>query len=81
MGFIREIMVGLMGRWPKSTPLRAQAEERVDLGDIVCERISYDVEPGARVPAYQFAPRNLRPGERRAGVFAHHLHTRQFPFV
>jgi dienelactone hydrolase len=78
MSSFREIMVGLLGRWPEPTPLEPRVDERVDLGDVVRERVSYSVEPGERVPAYLFVPRNVRPGERRAGVFAHHQHAGQF---
>jgi hypothetical protein len=78
MGYFREIMAGLLGRWPEPGPLEARVEERVDLGDVVRERVSYNVEPGERAPAYLFVPRGLRPGERRAGVFAHHQHAGQF---
>lgn len=78
MGSFREIMVGLLGRWPVRTPLDARVEERVDLGDVTRERVSYHVEPDERVPAYLFVPRDVRPGERRAGVFAHHQHAGQF---
>ena len=78
MGAFRELMVGLLGRWPEPAPPEARVEERVDLGDVVRERISYNVEPGERVPAYLFLPRGVQPGERRAGVFAHHQHAGQF---
>jgi dienelactone hydrolase len=78
MGAFREIIVGLMGQWPEPAPLDARIEERVDLGDVVRERISYNVEPGQRVPAYLFVPADVRTGERRAGVFAHHQHAGQF---
>jgi dienelactone hydrolase len=78
MGDFREILVGLMGRWPESAAVDACVEERVDLGDVVRERISYNVEPEERVPAYLFVPRELQPGERRAGIFAHHQHAGQF---
>jgi dienelactone hydrolase len=78
MGSFREIMVRLLGRWPEPVPLDARVEDRVDLGDVVRERISYNVELGERIPAYLFVPRDVRPGERRAGVFAHHQHAGQF---
>src|SRR5829696_3417643 len=78
MGAFRDIMAGLMGRCPEPTPLEARVEERVDLGDVVRERISYNVEPGEGIPAYLFVPRDQEPGERRAGVFAHHQHAGQF---
>jgi dienelactone hydrolase len=45
---------------------------------VVRERVTYAVEPGERVPAYLFLPRDLPPGECRAGIFAHHQHAGQF---
>jgi dienelactone hydrolase len=74
----RELITRLMGRWPEAAPLEARVEERVDLGDIVRERVSYQVEPGERVPAYFFLPGDLQPGARRAGIFAPHQHAGQF---
>jgi len=78
MSAFREKIAALMGRWPEPTALEARVEERVDLGDVIRERISYNVEPGDRVPAYLFVPREVRPGERLAGVFTHHQHAGQF---
>jgi dienelactone hydrolase len=78
MGAFREQMTTLLGRWPEPAPLDARVEERVDLGDVVRERITYSVEPTKRVPAYLFLPHGLKPGERRAGIFAHHQHAGQF---
>jgi dienelactone hydrolase len=78
MGAFRERMTTLLGRWPEAAPLDARVEERVDLGDVVRERISYNVEPAERVPAYLFLPQPLRPDKRRAGIFAHHQHAGQF---
>src|SRR5690349_103937 len=78
MGAFRETMVQLLGRWPEAAPLEARVEDHADLGDVVRERISYAVEPGERVPAYVFVPRDVRPGERRPGIFAHHQHAGQF---
>jgi dienelactone hydrolase len=78
MGAFRETITRLMGRWPERAPLNARVEERVNLGDVVRERISYNVEPDERVPAYLFVPRDVQSGERRAGIFAHHQHAGQF---
>lgn len=78
MGAFRDLIVQLMGRWPEHAPLEPQVEERVDLGDVIRERLTYQVEPGERVPAYLLLPKDLQPGERRAGIFAHHQHAGQF---
>ncbi|MCC6180123.1 MAG: dienelactone hydrolase family protein [Chloroflexi bacterium] len=78
MGTFRDIMAGLLGRPPEPTPLEARIEERVHLGDVIRERISYAVEPAERIPAYLFVPHDLGPSERRAGIVAHHQHAGQF---
>jgi dienelactone hydrolase len=77
-GTFVERMTQLLGRWPQPAPLAARVEERVDLGDVVRLRVSYEVESAERVPAYLLLPGDLRPGERRPGVFAHHQHAGQF---
>ena len=33
MGSFRDVMTGLLGRWPESAPLETRVEERVELGD------------------------------------------------
>ncbi|MFN8632805.1 MAG: dienelactone hydrolase family protein [Chloroflexota bacterium] len=78
MGAFRELMVELLGRWPEPAPLDARVEERVDLADVVRERVTYAVEPGERVPAYLFVPTDVQPIERRPAIFAHHQHAGQF---
>lgn len=78
MGAFRELTVELLGRWPEPAPLDARVEERVDLADVVRERVTYAVEPGERVPAYLFVPTDVQPNERRPAIFAHHQHAGQF---
>src|SRR5581483_11054798 len=78
MASFRETMIHLLGRWPERCDLEARLEQRDELGDVVRERVTYLVEPGERVPAYLLIPRQLRPGERRPGIFAHHQHAGQF---
>jgi dienelactone hydrolase len=78
MGAFRDTMIRLLGRWPEATALDARVEERVDLGNVIRERVTYETEPGDRVPAYVLVPKDLRPGERRPGIFAHHQHAGQF---
>lgn len=78
MSGFRDVMVRLLGRWPERCALDAVVEERVELGDVTRERVTYQVEPGERVPAYLFLPSRLSAGERRAGIFAHHQHAGQF---
>src|SRR4051812_8624541 len=74
----RQTMVRLLGRWPERCDLDARTEARDVLGNVMRERVTYLVEPGERVPAYVFVPKDLPPGARRSGIFAHHQHAGQF---
>src|SRR5436190_14558636 len=78
MSTFGETFVRLLGRWPEPCALQPRVEARDDLGNLWRERVSYEVEAGDRVPAYLFVPQDLRPGERRPGIFAHHQHVGQF---
>lgn len=66
----------LLGMFPHSCPLDAATTERVDLGDVVREKVRYQVEPGEWAPAYLFLPAGLR--ERGAAVLCLHQHAGQF---
>jgi dienelactone hydrolase len=57
-------------------PLAPERLERVELGDVVREKVTYAVEPGERVPAYLFLP--TRGGPRFPAVLCHHQHGGQF---
>jgi dienelactone hydrolase len=71
-----EILAGMqqvMGALPgpeKRVPLDARVEEEKDFGTYVRRRITYQAEPGSRVPAHLFIPKDaLAPGARpRSGV-------------
>jgi len=66
----------LLGRFPIGTPLEPVTEERVDLGDVVREKIRYQVEAGDRVPAYLFVPQGrTAPGP---AVLCLHQHNGEF---
>src|SRR5260370_42271440 len=43
---------------PAAPPLASERVERADLGDIVREKVTYAVEPGARVPAFVLLPKS-----------------------
>jgi hypothetical protein len=59
----REILAGMqavMGRLPgpeKGCPLEVRVEEEVDCGKYVRRSITYQSEPGSRVPAYLLVPK------------------------
>ena len=55
-----ERLVHLLGVLPERVPLDPRIEERVTLdGGIVRERLTYQVEPGDRAPAYLFLPTSV----------------------
>ncbi len=51
-------LLQLLGAVPMAAPpLAAERVERVDLGDVVREKVTYAVEPGERVPAFILLPK------------------------
>jgi len=70
-------ILGLMGGFPHpKTPLQARTIERVDEGEVVCEKVVYETEPGEVVPAYLLIPK--KTNGRKPAVFCHHQHGGQF---
>ena len=73
----RATLLRLMGATPSvPPPLASEQVERVDLGDVVREKVTYQVEPGERVPAWLFLPKTGRGPH--AAVLCHHQHGGQF---
>ena len=67
----------LLGRMPAWAPLDARVEERTEVEPgVVRERVTYQVEPGERVPGLLFLPSRQRPG--RPAVLCLHQHAGQF---
>lgn len=61
-------MEAVMGKLPgkeKRCPLDVRVEEEVDCGKYVRRLITYDSEPGSRVPAYLCIPHNVLKGDRK----------------
>jgi dienelactone hydrolase len=52
--------------------LDVQVSERIETGKYTRETITFASEEGDRTPAYLYLPKDLKPGERRAGVVALH---------
>ena len=72
-GLDRIRLLQLLGEVPSTPPpLAAKRVERVDLGDIVREKVTYTVEPGERVPAFVFLPKTGPP--RHPAILCHHQH-------
>jgi dienelactone hydrolase len=74
---ILKAMQQLMGAFPgpeKRSPISVQIEEEVDCGDYLRRQISYESEPGSRVPAYLLIPKSAfsTPGAQIRGVLCLH---------
>ena len=52
----RQVLLELLGDFPQAVALDAETLERTDLGDIVREKVRYQVEPGEWVSAFVFVP-------------------------
>lgn len=73
----RARLLRLLGTVPAAPPpLAPKRLERVDLDDVVREKVTYAVEPGERVPAWLFIP--ARGGPQFPAVLCHHQHGGQF---
>lgn len=62
-------MEAVMGQLPgpeKRCPLEVKVEEEFDAGTYVRRKITYQSEPGSRVPAYLCLPKETLSGQRKA---------------
>ncbi|HUG53447.1 MAG TPA: acetylxylan esterase [Vicinamibacteria bacterium] len=76
-GLDRARLLHLLGDTPAAPPaLSPETLDRVDLGDVVREKVTYAVEAGERVPAWVFVPKDA--ASRRPAVLCHHQHGGQF---
>jgi dienelactone hydrolase len=73
----RARLLRLLGSVPAAhVPLSLQRVDRVELGDVVREKVTYAVERGERVPAWMFVP--AKGGPRFPAVLCHHQHGGEF---
>ena len=73
----RRQLMRLLGAVPDGPPpLAPERGERVDLGDVIREKVTYAVEPGERVPAFLFLPKT--GAEPWPAVLCHHQHGGEF---
>jgi dienelactone hydrolase len=76
-GLDRARLLRMLGDTPAAPPpLAPERLEQVDLGDVVREMVTYAVEPGERVPAFVFVPKD--GGGRHPAVLCHHQHGGEF---
>ena len=70
----RRAVVKELGRKPETVPLNAEVLERTDRGDYIREKVVYDTEPFASVPAWVLVPKGIKKGERRPALLCAHGH-------
>jgi dienelactone hydrolase len=73
----RSGLLQLLGTRPATvSPLKPEQIERIDLGDIVREKVTYTVEGSERVPAFVLLPKKAHA--RRPAILCHHQHGGEF---
>lgn len=66
-----------MGAFPqRRTSLKAETVQVVDEGNIVCEKVTYETEPGELISAYVLIPKDRKCPT--PAVFCHHQHGGEF---
>ena len=76
--FKERLLSGLGGAWPKPCPLKVQSPRTVQKDGYRLESISYEVEPGDRVPALLLIPDGATAKAPAAGIAVWHQHAGQY---
>lgn len=66
----------MIGPYPDPVPLNVEVVERHDEGSYIREKIYYDSEAYATVPAWLLTPKDIKAGEKRPGILCAHGHGR-----
>ncbi len=72
--FKDRLLKGLGGPWPEPCPLKPQIVDRIDADGYRIEKVTYEVEPGERVPAYLLVPDGVSSSKPAAGICVWHQH-------
>lgn len=76
---LRELLVACLGgAWPDPAPLRSEAREILRKDGYRIESVTYDVEPGDRVPALLLVPDGVSAASPAPAVAVWHQHAGQF---
>ena len=67
-------LIELLGEWPKPVPLKPRIIEKIEKENYIREKVIFDSERYASIPAYLFIPKGLKKGERRPGLLCCHGH-------
>jgi len=72
---LRGKVIELLGGFPsKRVPLEAQIQNEEDAGDFIIRTLTFRSDEWSVVPADLLIPKDLKPGEKRPAVLAHHGH-------
>jgi len=71
----REKLIQSLWEIPERAPLDLILEGEIDCGAYLRRRVTYQTEPGLRVPAWLLVPQGLAPGQRAPGVLFLHGHS------
>ena len=66
----------MIGPYPDPAPLNVEVVERHDEGNYIREKVLYDSEAFATVPAWLFTPKDIAEGEKRPAILCAHGHGR-----
>lgn len=71
-----EKVAGNLPGGERRVPLDLKIDSTTDEGTYLRHHVNYAVEPGDRATAWLLVPKNLEPGEKRAGIVAIHQTTK-----
>ena len=74
----QQLVKCLGGQWPKPGPLNVQIRNTQQLDGYRILSITYEVEPGDRVPALLLIPNDCREDRRSAAIAVWHQHAGQY---
>ena len=73
---LKQQLIDLMGGLPERGPVEPQTVERWEREDHIVEHVTYNGDPGERIPAYLLVPKDI--DEPRPAIVALHQHAGQF---
>ncbi|MDF5726814.1 MAG: alpha/beta hydrolase family protein [Rhizonema sp. PD38] len=72
--FQENLLKCLGGEWPEPCPLAPQMEDSIARIGYRIEKVTYQVEPGERVPAYVLVPDHVTPTSKAPAIAVWHQH-------
>ena len=76
--FREQLLSGLGGPWPEECPLNVEVTKKEDKDGYRLEVLSYEVEPGDRVPAMLLVPNGANEKQKAPGICIWHQHNGEY---